>query len=101
MRKTMAAIATAATITTCTIPSAGVAYDEFHRGLHHGLAGQRPKGAVWVGLYGASPAPNFGFDLKDLDRYYDRSLYLDSCFVDRGLWTPFGLAVTQFNTCYH
>lgn len=64
----------------------------------------RGHGIIAVTTYAPYYAPySFynDFDMRDLERYYDRSRYLDSCFVDRGTWTPFGLSVTQINTCYH
>lgn len=63
-------------------------------------AGWYPAGAYAPAPYGYG-AYRPSFDMRDLARYYDRNLYLDSCFVDRGRFTPAGLAVKTINTCYH
>jgi hypothetical protein len=75
-------------------------------GFHDRWGQTRPgPGIIGVTFYVPYYDPYYssytGFDIRDLERYYDRSRYLDSCFVDRGTWTPFGLSVTQINTCYH
>lgn len=97
------AIAAVATMTLGAIP-AKVSADG--SGFHERWGQTRPVPGIigeafYIPYYAPYYPPDTDFDIRDLERYYDRSRYLDSCFVDRGTWTPFGLSVTTINTCYH
>jgi hypothetical protein len=100
----MAALAAALVSAVTTLSTAAMADGRFHgRWTHPGYVGVGFYGPYGYGpaygAYGYYQQPDF--DMRDFARYHDRSLYLDSCFVNRGSWTPDGLAVTTINTCYH